>query len=104
MSEELSRSCRIATALGLCLAAAGMPALGAEHTFDGIYTGKRSLTKGTAGPNCPAEEDVSVTIHGETLKFTDGALKSSHCPSIPVRMDRSVRLIRVREEPPCIIA
>ena len=88
MSEELSRSCRIATALGLCLAAAGMPALGAEHTFDGVYTGKRSLTKGTAGPNCPAEEDVSVTIHGETLKFTDGALKEFTLPFYP-RQDGS---------------
>jgi len=83
---------------------AGSPALGAEHKFDGDYSGKRMLTKGSADPNCPAEDDVSVTIHGETLKFTDGALKSSHCPSIPVRMDRSVRLIRVSEEPPCIIA
>src|SRR5215469_16499713 len=75
MSEELSRSWRIATALGLCLAAAGMPALGAEHKFDGVYTGKRSLTKGAVGPNCPAEEDVSVTIHGETLSFTNSALR-----------------------------
>ena len=26
-------------------------------------------------PDCPAEEDVSVTIHGETLSFTNSALK-----------------------------
>jgi hypothetical protein len=44
---------------------AGIPALGAEHTFDGVYIGKRSLSKGTVGPNCPAEEDVSVTIRGD---------------------------------------
>ena len=33
------------------------------------------LTKGPAGSNCPAEDEVSVTIHGETLTFTDSALK-----------------------------
>ena len=75
ISEELSRSRRLAAALGLCLAVAVIPALGAEHTFDGVYTGKRSLTKGTVGPNCPAEENVSITIHGETLSFTNSALK-----------------------------
>ena len=48
-------------------------ALGAEHNFDGVYIGKRMLTKGS-GPNCPAEDDVSVTIHGETLSFTNSAL------------------------------
>jgi len=51
------------------------PVLAAEHRFDGVYTGKRSLTNGSVGPNCPAEEDVSVTIHGETLTFTNSALK-----------------------------
>jgi hypothetical protein len=56
------------------LAVAG-PALGAEHRFDGIYSGKRSLTKGAAGPVCPSEEDVSVIIHGETLTFTNSVLK-----------------------------
>ena len=71
----MSRSRRLAAAFGLCVAAAGTPALGADHTFDGVYTGKRSLTKGAVGPNCPAEEDVSVTIHGETLSFTNSALR-----------------------------
>jgi hypothetical protein len=55
----------------VCLVA---PVLGAEHKFDGAYTGKRSLVKGS-GPLCPAEEDVSVTIHGQTLTFTNSALK-----------------------------
>ena len=50
-------------------------ALAAEHTFDGTYTGKRVLTKGSANPTCPAEEDVSVTVHGETLRFANGVLK-----------------------------
>ena len=56
----------------ICIAIAG-PVLGAEHAFDGAYAGKRVLTKGS-GPNCPAEEDVSVTIHGDTLTFTNSAL------------------------------
>jgi hypothetical protein len=50
------------------------PALGAEHRFDGAYSGKRSLVKGS-GPTCPVEESVSVTIHGETLTFTNSILK-----------------------------
>ena len=71
----MSRSRRLAAAW-LCLAVAGSPALSAEHTFDGIYSGQRVLTKGSPGPRCPAKEDVSVTIHGETLTFTNSALKN----------------------------
>ena len=58
----------------ICLAVAG-PAPGAGNTFDGVYTGKRSLTKGPT-PWCPVEENVSVTIHGDTLTFTDSALQN----------------------------
>jgi hypothetical protein len=65
----------VVAASGLCLVVGGISALGAEHNFDGVYTGKRSLTKGSAGPNCPAEDNVSVTIHGETLTFTNSILK-----------------------------
>jgi len=69
--QTFSSRC-LASALGLCLAVAGSPALGAEHTFDGDYSGQRVLTKGS----CPAAvDDVSVTIHGETLTFTNSALK-----------------------------
>jgi hypothetical protein len=50
------------------------PALGVEHKFDGVYSGKRSLVKGS-GPTCPAEESVSLTIRGETLTFTNSVLK-----------------------------
>ena len=57
----------------ICLVA-GL-ALAAEHSLDGTYTGKRVLTKGSASPTCPAEEHVSVTLHGETLRFADGVLK-----------------------------
>ena len=58
-----------------CLVVAG-PALGAGDTFDGVYNGKRVLTKGLVGPECPATDDVSVTIHGETLTFTNSALRN----------------------------
>jgi hypothetical protein len=56
----------------ICLAVAGPVA--AEDMFDGVYTGKRVLTKGS-GSQCPGEDNVSVTIHGETLTFTNSALK-----------------------------
>ena len=66
----------VAATSGLCLAVAGISALGAEHNFDGVYTGKRLLTKGAAGPDCPAEDNVSVTIHGEMLTFTNSAYQN----------------------------
>jgi hypothetical protein len=56
----------------LCLAVAAWPALGAEN-FDGTYTGKRVLTKGS-DPTCPKEDPVSVIIRGETLTFNASAL------------------------------
>ena len=49
------------------------PALGAEDRFDGVYTGKRVLTKGS-NQTCPTEDDVSVTIRGEALTFTNSRL------------------------------
>ncbi|HEU0156962.1 MAG TPA: hypothetical protein VFQ82_12890, partial [Stellaceae bacterium] len=59
----------------ICLVAG--PALSAEieHKYDGVYIGKRSLTKGVASTTCSAEDDVSVTIVGETLTFTNNALR-----------------------------
>jgi hypothetical protein len=61
----------------VCLAVAG-PALGAESTFDGVYTGKRVLTKDSnpSNPSCVTAEDVSVTIQGTTLAFTNSALRN----------------------------
>ena len=41
------------------------------------------MTKGTASAACPAEDDVSVTISGETLKFTNSALKDYVMPFDP---------------------
>jgi hypothetical protein len=83
MLEQIFRSRRLGAALGLGLVVAGSPALSAEHAFDGVYTGKRVLTKGSASPTCPAEDDVTVTIHGETLTFTNSALKNFTQPFFP---------------------
>jgi len=59
------------------------PALGAEpeNKYDGVYIGTRTLTKGTAA--CPAEDNVSVTIHGETLTFTHSTLQDYLMPFDP---------------------
>jgi hypothetical protein len=67
----------------ICLVA--RPVLSAEpgHQYDGVYTGKRSLTKDAASTGCPAEDDVSVTIIGETLTFTNSALKKYAMPFDP---------------------
>jgi hypothetical protein len=50
--------------------------LGAADPFDGAYSRKQVLTK-SSGPGCPTEDDdVSVTIHGEALTFTDSSLRN----------------------------
>ena len=61
MPEQMSGSRRLAAATGLCLAVAGITALDAGHTFGGVYSGKRVLTKGSTSLTCPAEDDVLVT-------------------------------------------
>jgi hypothetical protein len=71
MSKKMSCSRRLAAGLGLCVAVTVIPALSAEHTFDGVYIGKS-----TVGPNCQAKEDVSVTIHGETLSLTNSVVRN----------------------------
>jgi hypothetical protein len=60
--------------LVLCLVVA-RPALGAENRFDGVYTGKTTLTKGS-NPPCIAYDDVFITIHRNTLKFTNNKLQN----------------------------
>jgi len=50
------------------------PALAAGDSFDGVYTGKRVLTKGPPDA-CPAEDSVSVIIHDGVLTFTNSALQ-----------------------------
>jgi hypothetical protein len=49
--------------------------LSAENAFNGAYTGKRVLTKGSS-PACPSEESVSATIHDGVLTFTNSALRN----------------------------
>jgi hypothetical protein len=56
----------------LSIAVAGQ-ALGAD-TFNGTYTGKRVLTKGS-GPTCPTD-DVSVTIQGSAVTFTNNGFRN----------------------------
>jgi hypothetical protein len=60
---------------GLLVVAVAEPALGAADTFDGVYIGKRVLTK-SSGPACPTQDDVSVTIHGAELTFTNSQLRN----------------------------
>ena len=43
-------------------------------TFDGVYTGKRALTKGPTPP-CPTEDEATVHIQGDALTFTDSRLR-----------------------------
>jgi hypothetical protein len=61
------------------------PALSDEpdHKYDGVYTGQRWLTKGTASEYCPAKEDASVTIQGETLTFTTSKRQNYIVPFDP---------------------
>jgi hypothetical protein len=60
---------------GLLLVAVAEPAVTAAVTFDGSYTSKRVLMK-SSSPQCVPSEDVSVTIDGNALTFTDGALSN----------------------------
>ena len=75
-TSTMRRSLDSRTSLWVCslaLLAIAEPAMGgAGDLFDGVYTGKRVLTKGPAG-SCQAEESVSVTIHDGVLTFTNGA-------------------------------
>jgi hypothetical protein len=57
----------------LCLAVAAT-SFAADGTYDGTYTGKRVLTEGAATSDCPAEDNVTVTIKGIILKFTNSDL------------------------------
>jgi hypothetical protein len=52
-----------------CIIIAGLT-LGASNSYDGTYAGKRSLTDGNT-PFCAGQENVTVTITGSTLKFTN---------------------------------
>ena len=67
----------------ICFIAGPALSVEPEHKYDEVYTGKRSLTKGTASTTCPAEDDVSVTINGETLTFIHSALENYTMPFDP---------------------
>lgn len=56
----------------LCLATGS--SLGAEAPYDGAYVGKRVWMEGPR-QSCPAEDDVTVTIKGSILRFTNSALQ-----------------------------
>jgi hypothetical protein len=91
MARIASHRMMVSAICGLLVLAGAEPVLGAADTFDGAYTGKRVLTKGS-GPACPTEDDVSVTIHGEALTFTDSALRDFSIGFSP-HQDRSFGLI-----------
>jgi hypothetical protein len=57
-----------------CLAIAAPAAL-AAGPYDGDYVGKRILTKGPTD-DCPANENVSVTIQDNVLSFTNSQLQN----------------------------
>ena len=76
--------------LGICgLIVLAGPTLGAD-TFDGSYIGKR-VTKNT-NPLCISSEDVSVTINGEVLTFTDRVMHNFAVGFYP-RQDGSFGMI-----------
>jgi hypothetical protein len=52
-----------------------VPAISAEVSIDGTYTGERVLEEGTPGP-CVPTEPVSLTIRGESLSFTNSRVKN----------------------------
>ena len=65
----------VSAVCGLLVVAAAEPALGAADTFDGVYIGKRVLTK-SSGAACPTQDDVSVTIHGAELTFSNSQFRN----------------------------
>jgi hypothetical protein len=88
---------------GLCgmsvLAVVG-PTLGAD-AFDGTYTGTRVLTKGEESDRCPAKDDVTVTIHGEALRFTNSRFRNFGMGFDPVRMAHSAKPTLISAGLPC---
>jgi hypothetical protein len=89
ISRRLSRSgpelrLMVSAIFGIiCLFAGPVLSAESEHKYDGVYTGERSLAKGTASSECPAKDNVSVTIHGNALTFTNSELKRFTMPFHP---------------------
>jgi hypothetical protein len=69
VNTELRRT--LLTLAGIAWFAVAGAALAAGNTFDGVYVGKRSLTKGPDSLCSTEEEKVSVSIDGETIRVTD---------------------------------
>jgi hypothetical protein len=63
-----------------CIVIAG-PALGATVSYDGAYSGERSLTNGET-TSCAGQESVTVIVTSSTLKFTN-----SEWRDLPMRFD-----------------
>jgi hypothetical protein len=49
--------------------------VGAQNTFEGVYTGKRVRTKGT-DPTCPREDAVTIIIRDQSLTITHSTLRN----------------------------
>jgi hypothetical protein len=58
----------------IALVALAAPAVSAQESNDGTYSGERVLTQGSPG-SCVPKEPVSVTIRGEDLTFTNSRVK-----------------------------
>ena len=94
LSSKAQRRLLVSGCAIVYLAVAGS-AVGVESKFDGVYIGKRTLTKGS-GPMCPTDDNVSVNIHSETLTFTNSALQKFVMGFHPLR-DGSFRQSHVHK-------
>jgi hypothetical protein len=74
--NRLERRLAVSGICGMIWLIVPWPALGAENTFDGVYTGKRVLAKDAGDPGCPVAEEVSVIIQGKMLSFTNSEVKN----------------------------
>jgi hypothetical protein len=63
------------------------PTLGADNPFDGIYSGTRTLTKGSY-ESCPKVEEMSITVQGGKFTFTNSFSQSLHSV-VEIRSDGS---------------
>ena len=77
----------------VCLAAG--PVADASTTFDGVYSGERSLTKGSA--QCVSHDDVSLIIKGKTATFSDSGFQN-YVMSFSPHEDGSFRQISTYPE------
>jgi hypothetical protein len=74
MDKPEHRRALLALSGAMVAAALAGAASAAGSTFDGVYTGKRSLTKGPS--LCLREDPVSITINERTMTVTNRELKN----------------------------